>query len=85
MVGGVSPLPPLSGPTTKKTTFFMCVFPKVLIIIIFMGGGAKLALGGNPQKIFALRAKMEPPSSRYTHTFYILPPPPEQDSEYAPA
>ena len=27
MVGGVTPLPPLSGPTTKKTLFFMCVFP----------------------------------------------------------
>ena len=27
VVGGVTPLPPLSGPTTKKTTFFMCVFP----------------------------------------------------------
>ena len=26
-VGGVTPLPPLSGPTTKKNTFFMCVFP----------------------------------------------------------
>ena len=26
VVGGVTP-PPLSGPTTKKTTFFMCVFP----------------------------------------------------------
>ena len=28
VVRGVSPLPPLSGPTTKKNTFFMCVFPK---------------------------------------------------------
>ena len=28
VVGGVTPLPPLSGPTTKKKTFFMCVFPK---------------------------------------------------------
>ena len=28
VVGGVTPLPPLSGPTTKKNTFFMCVFPK---------------------------------------------------------
>ena len=26
--GGVTPLPPLSGPSTIKTTFFMCVFPK---------------------------------------------------------
>ena len=24
----------------------MCVFPQVLILIMFMGGGAKLALGG---------------------------------------
>ena len=28
VVGGVTPLPPLSGPTTKKTLFFMCVFPQ---------------------------------------------------------
>ena len=25
VVGGVTPLPPLSGPTTKKTHFFLCV------------------------------------------------------------
>jgi len=25
VVGVVTSLPPLSGPTTKKTTFFMCV------------------------------------------------------------
>ena len=25
VVGGVTPLPPLSGPTTKKNTFFLCV------------------------------------------------------------
>ena len=30
VVGGVTPLPPLSGPTTKKNTFFMCVFPYLL-------------------------------------------------------
>ena len=52
----------------------MCVFPKVLIIIMFMWG-AKLALGGaNPQKIFPLRAKMETRSLRYAHRFYISPP-----------
>ena len=25
VVGGVTPLHPLSGPTTKKNTFFLCV------------------------------------------------------------
>ena len=30
VVGGVTPLPPLSGPTTKKTLFFMCVFPYLI-------------------------------------------------------
>ena len=25
VVGGVTPLPPLSGPTTKKKHFFLCV------------------------------------------------------------
>jgi hypothetical protein len=25
VVRGVTPLPPLSGPTTKKTTFILCV------------------------------------------------------------
>ena len=62
----------------------MCVFQKVLIIIMLMGGGAKLALGGaNPQKIFALRAKIEPRSTRYKYRFYISPPP-ERNPEYAP-
>ena len=28
--GGYPP-PPLSGPTTKKNTFFMCVFPKYVL------------------------------------------------------
>ena len=27
VVGGVTPLPPLSGPTTKKTTFFYVCLP----------------------------------------------------------
>ena len=65
----------LSGSDHSSDHFFMCVFPKVLIIIMFMGGGAKLALGGgaNPQKI----------SARYAHRFYISPPP-EQNPEYAP-
>ena len=61
----------------------MCVFPKVLIIIMFMGG-AKLGLGGaNPQKFFALRAKIEPRSARM-HIDFISGPPPEQNPEYAP-
>ena len=30
LVRGVTPPHTLSGPTTKKNTFFMCVFPKNL-------------------------------------------------------
>ena len=52
------------------TTFFMCVFPKVLILIMFMvGGGGQ----GGPQKCFALRQKTEP------REFSIL-----QNPKYAP-
>ena len=72
-------------PITGPTTILMCVFPKVLIIIMFMRG-AKLALGGgaDPKKNFTLCAKTEPRSARYTYTFYISPPPHEQNPEYAP-
>ena len=33
VVGGVTP-PPLSGPTTKKTTFFLCVSSLTRIVIL---------------------------------------------------
>ena len=33
VVGGVTPLPPLSGPTTKKTTFFYVCLPLVVMCV----------------------------------------------------
>ena len=55
----------------------MCVFPKVLIIIIFMGGGA------NPQNIFTLCAQNETALRAVCIKISYLTPP-EQNPEYAP-
>ena len=56
VVGGVTPLPPLSGPTTKKNTFFMCVFPKEVknLLICSMYVYALLRGGGVIKKLFFL-------------------------------
>ena len=58
----------LSGSDSWSDHFFMCVFPKV-IIIMFMGGD-------DPPKNFALRVNTELRSTRYKYRFYISPPPP---------
>ena len=49
---------------------------------MFMGGGGETSSGGaDPKNFFA---KMELRSARCKYRFYISPPPPEQNPEYAP-
>ena len=60
----------------------MCIFPKVLIIIMFMGG-AKLALGGRTLKFFSRYAQKWNRAPRGVNIDFISRPPPEQNPEYA--
>ena len=71
--------------------FFMCVFLKVILLIMFMGG-TKLALGGGggPLKMFAkfskkgtaLRAVVKVLRAMYVKILNLAPP--VQNPEYAP-
>ena len=53
-----------------QTAFFMCVFPKVIILIMFMGGGV-----ADPHKKFLLRTKRNRAPRDVSIDFKSRPPP----------
>ena len=79
----------LSGSDHWSDHFLMWVFPKVLILIMFMGGGAKPALGDPPKtsrfvqkRNIASRVGYRP--IRALNIDYISPTPQVKNPEYAP-